>query len=141
TRGIGQHIHNLTVGIPKQFYLDNLHEEIKEVFHQVISNLEALGVKITRVYIPNMEAFSEAQKLIIRTESYVIHEKNLNKYPDLWDTEVKERLENALEDKGFEYAKALQMRNQAKKEFNQALDHIDALITPTLSITPPKVNE
>ena len=141
TRFIGKSLNRLTIGVPDQFYFDNLDEQVNTVIDQTIRLLETLGATIVRVDLRNMERISEAQKVILRSEAYAIHENNLKDHPDDWDDEVKERLNTAFKDKGFDYVKAMRVRQWSRKEFNELLANIDALLTPTMAILPPKINE
>lgn len=141
TRFIGRNMNGLIIGVPKQFYFENLNEEVQTVIDQTIGLLETLGAKIVLVDLRNMERFSEAHKVILRSEAYAIHEKNLKDHPDDWDDEVKERLITAFKVKGFEYVNAMKTRQLSKEEFNEALKNIDALLTPTTAILPPRINE
>lgn len=140
TRLIGQDINNITIGIPTSFFFDNLNQEIKQLMQKTIERFENLGASTIPVDLPNMERMTEAHKVILRSDAYAIHEKNLIDYPDYWDEEVKERLLTALDTKGFEYANAIRMQQLAKKEFEQALEKIDVLLTPTMSVLPPEIN-
>lgn len=140
TRLIGQNISNMKIGIPNTFFFDNLNSEIDHSIKNVINILKRLGTNVSNIYLTKMEEFSEAQKVIIRYESRQIHEKNLTNYPNMWDDEVKERLTTHIPTYD-EYKNALSLQKQSKKEFRQVMDKLDALITPTMSIMPPKINE
>src|SRR5699024_7217012 len=67
--------------------------------------------------------------------------ENLKKYPNEWDEEVKERLMTAFKNRGFEYAHALRVRSLTQREFQKTLQHVDAILTPTMSLLPPIINE
>lgn len=141
TRLIGKDVTGYRLGVPSQYYLDDLDSEIEGVFRKNLSLLEQLGVEIVNVDLSGMEDYAEVQKIILRSEAYVVHKNNLSEYPDMWDDEVKDRLNTALDDKGYEYAKALRMQQSSKQVFDHALEHVDALVTPTVPIMPPKINE
>lgn len=141
SRFIGNGIEGLTIGLPSNFYFDDLNEEVRHIIDNTVEVLRGLGAIIKPVVLPNIEKFTEAHKAILRSEAYAVHEKNLKDYPNQWDDEVKERLLTALDTKGYEYIKALQIRKLAKNEFNIVLDEVDILLTPTLPILPLKINE
>ncbi|MEH7392052.1 amidase [Bacillus sp. JJ1474] len=141
SRFIGKGIEGMKIGLPSTYYFDDLNGEVRNIIEKSIEELRDLGVTIKTVDLPNIEKFAEAHKAILRSEAYAVHEKNLMDYPNQWDDEVKERLLTALDTKGYEYAQALQTRQLAKDEFNKALEEVDVLLTPTLPILPPKINE
>lgn len=141
SRRIGQDVRDMKVGIPKNFYFDGLHPDIHKIMKQTMKQLEHLGVNLVPVDLLHMDDISEAQRVILRSEAYVIHEENLKKYPNEWDEEVKERLMTAFKNRGFEYAHALRVRSLTQREFQKTLQHVDAILTPTMSLLPPKINE
>ncbi len=141
TRLIGKDIKGTSIGIPNNFFYEDLNEEISKVIKETITIFEALGARITRVTLPNMEKFSVAQRVILSSDAYAVNRVGLERYPDLWDDEVKERLLAGRYIRGFEYADALQTRKLAKKEFNDVFEKVDVILTPTTSILPPLINE
>lgn len=141
SRNIGKGIKGIKIGLPTKFYFEDMNEDVRTVIDKTLKILRNMGASTFPVELPNIEKFSEAHKVILRSEAYTVHEQNLNNYPNKWDDEVKERLYTALETKGYEYAQALQVRELAKAEFNQVLDDVDVIITPTLPILPPKIDE
>lgn len=139
TRLLGKDMKGKIIGIPTAYYYEDIDEEIQSAIKNVIQTFEMLGAEIRQIKLSISERSLEAQRIILRTEAYTVHENNLKEYPDLWDEEVKERLQTGLLTKGFEFARALQNRELAKKEFNEALDDCDILLTPTMSILPPDI--
>ncbi|MBT2689259.1 amidase [Bacillus sp. ISL-47] len=141
TRFIGKGIEGMKIGVPSAFYFDDMNGEVRQVIDQTIDTLRELGASIIPVNLTGLENFTEAHKVILRSEAYAVHEQHLNDYPDQWDDEVKERLLTAHDTKGYEYAQALQTRQLAKDVFNKVLEDVDVLFTPTLPILPAKINE
>lgn len=139
-RLIGKDIDGSILGILAD-YEEDADEEIVECVEDALKIFEKLGAKIKRIILPNIEKYKEYQRIIIRSDAYAIHENNLKKFPNDWDSEVKKRLFTGLEVKGYEYARALQNRQLAKKEFNEVLNQVNIIITPTVTILPPKINE
>lgn len=139
TRLIGKDIRDKKIGIPRPFYYEGVEAEIIVAVENVMKLLEEQGAHCENVNLPYLDEILEAQRVIIRCDAYAIHEENLKKHPDLWDDEVKERLYTGVYPKGFEYAKAIHYKEFAKQEFHRVLQDVDVLITPTMSIMPPKV--
>lgn len=140
TRLIGKSIKSKVIGVPlKTFFYDGVQEEIVQSIKNVIKLLKEAGALIKYVNLPQLENFRDMQRIIIQSEAYTIHEKNLQKYPDLYDEEVSERLFTGTKPKAYEYANALRMQQYAKEKFHQVLDTCDLLITPTMAIHPPDV--
>lgn len=141
TKLIGKPILNKKIGIPQNFYNEGIDESIQKVYRTAIQTLEKNGVELIDIELPNMDRILESQRMILKTEAYSIHEKNLENYPDKWDDEVKERLLTGAESKGFEYITAIQDKELSTKIFNEAMTYCDVIITLTMSIEPPDINE
>lgn len=141
TRLIGKSIDGLTIGIPKQFYFDNIDEEVGAAIDDAIHLLEKLGAHIIDVDLLHMDEILAAQRVVIRSEAYAVNEQHLKNHPDDWDDEVKERLMTAHQDKGFDYVRAIRTRPLAKQSFNSALTNADALLAPTIPLLPLNINQ
>lgn len=137
---IGESIHRLKIGVPDTFFFENVDDEIGQVVEKAIHTLEKLGANITTVHVAHLEEFSKAQKVIIAYESRLIHEDYLKRYPHMWDDEVKERLLTNAPSHD-EYMEAKRIQKQSREVFNEVFSNVDVLITPTMSIHPPKINE
>jgi len=91
SRLIGKDIKGKRIGIPKNFYYENVDEEIVRAIEKVIKIMKEEGAIVDEVNLSYMNDMLEAQRIIIRSDAYAIHEENLKKYPNLWDDEVKAR--------------------------------------------------
>ena len=140
TRWIGKDLHGMAIGIPRRFFLDDLNPEIEQALNETAAVFEKLGAAVKEVDIPSIQRISDAQKVILRSEAYAVHEKHLAHYPDDWDDEVKERLLTAIGTSGADFANALRMKKQGTAEFDRILEQVDVLLAPTLPILPPEVN-
>ncbi len=141
TRLMGHDVKGKKIGIPDHFYFDNLDEEVRQVIQETIQHFEQLGAEIIPVTLPNMGDVSEAHKIILRSDAYALHEKNLAEFPEDWDDEVKERLLTALDTSGADYAKAVQVKKKTEQQFAPIWEKVDVLLTPTMPILPPATNE
>src|SRR5699024_9487778 len=133
-------ITDLTVGIPHPFFLDDINEEVEANFRQVKGLLRRAGVKVYDIHIPDVDKMLDAQKIIIAYESYQVHEENVNRFPDDWDPEVKERIEKSVQTKEA-YTEALKRKYTFKEIFRTAMKDVDALVTPTISIPTPDIDQ
>lgn len=141
TRYLGKDIKGKVIGIPTRFFNEYADQDIKLRIKHIADLLADLGAYIIDVDIPDMEPIEQAQRAIIRSEAYAIHEQHLKDHPDKWDSEVKERLYTGLDVTGYEVARAHQTRKQMRQEYHSIFRQVDALLTPTTTIFPPAINE
>lgn len=139
-RLIGTPRKQLKIGIPS-FYFNLIADEVKQSIEKVIHTYEELGAKMIEVDLDFIDDIIHLQKVVIQSEAYEIHEKNLQTSSNDMQKEVRERLEESKEVRGFEYVKAIRNRKQWIQKFEQVFNQVDVLLTPTLPITPPNIFE
>ncbi|PIC76129.1 Asp-tRNA(Asn)/Glu-tRNA(Gln) amidotransferase GatCAB subunit A [Sporosarcina sp. P19] len=138
--GISDGVKNLTIGLPEKFFFDDMNPEVRESVDNAIDTLRQLGVNFIDVELPDMEEITECQRVLLRADAYELHESHLEKYPNQWDDEVKERLLTGVDEKSFLYSRALKVRQKAKNELAEVFKQVDAVLTPTVPILPPKID-
>ncbi|MEY9866818.1 aspartyl-tRNA(Asn)/glutamyl-tRNA(Gln) amidotransferase subunit A [Peribacillus sp. B2I2] len=141
TRLLNKGIKGSVIGIPSSFFFERVESEVKNQVFQAIEVFKSLGAEVRPVNIPQIQKISLAHQMIVKCEAYTIHESPLDNSPELYDTEVKERLLSGSIPKALEYVKALQMKQVAIHEFNQVLEKVDVILFPTVSVLPPDIEQ
>lgn len=141
TRFIGNNIKDKVIGIPTNFFYDDLDPEINEKMQDIKNLIQSIGSKVKFIYMNNMDRLLDSQKVIMRTEAYLNHKRNLKEYPNLWDDEVKERLLTGSNVELEQYSNALKDKYFFTHELNKHFTEVDIIITPTTPILPLNINE
>lgn len=164
TSVLGQDIKGMKIGIPKEFFVEGLDEEVNESIKEAIRQLESLGAVTVEISLPHT-GYAVATYYILATSEA---SSNLARYDgmrygiradgdDLIDTYMKTR------EKGFGsevkrriilgtyslssgyydayYIKAQQVRTLVKQDFEKAFETVDAIVTPTTPTTAFKAGE
>jgi aspartyl-tRNA(Asn)/glutamyl-tRNA(Gln) amidotransferase subunit A len=131
----------LTVGIPEAYFLEDLESEVDAAFKASIARLEHDGARIAPVAVPNLDQILWAQTIVQTSEAYEVHENWLATQGTDYDPEVYERLLESKETRGYEYVKAMRLRDSLIKGVNHLFDEVNILITPTLPILPTDVDQ
>ncbi|HET6873053.1 MAG TPA: amidase [Sporolactobacillaceae bacterium] len=134
-------LHGLKVGLPEAYFLEDLDPEVDQAFKASIALLEEAGAQIQPVNIPNLDQILWAQSVVQSSEAYEIHEKWLETRGTEYDPEVYERLLDSKETRGFEYVKAMRLRDSLIEGVNALFNKVDVLITPTLPILPTDIDQ
>jgi aspartyl-tRNA(Asn)/glutamyl-tRNA(Gln) amidotransferase subunit A len=129
------------IGVPTSFYFENLEPEVESKIRKALEVFEGLGAEIRMIDLPDMHKISLAQQITIRSESYAVHRETLLMSPELYEKEVRERLLTGEDLKAYEYVQSQQIKHFAQREFLQVLDKADVLVTPTLPILPPYIDQ
>jgi len=155
----------LRLGVPKEYFVEGMQAEVATVIKAAISQLEKLGAIIDwEVSLPHTPYALAVYYIIAPSEASA----NLARYdgvkygfsyqaPSMWESmektrqygfgaEVKRRImlgTYALSAGYYDayYLKAQKVRTLIRREFDQAFEKYDALVTPTSPTVPFKIGE
>jgi aspartyl-tRNA(Asn)/glutamyl-tRNA(Gln) amidotransferase subunit A len=157
-------LRGLTVGIPREYFIDGLEPGVEEAVRLAVDQLASLGAEIVEISLPNSRYGIPAYYLIATAEASA----NLSRYDgvryglrqdggDMWNTfrqsreagfgpEVKRRImlgTFALSAGYYDayYLKAQQVRTLIRQDFERAFEFADVLVTPTVPTTAFKIGE
>jgi len=166
TRCLDTDLKGLRLGIPKEYFVEGMQAEVAEAIKDAISELEGLGARAEwSVSLPSTPYALAVYYIIAPSEASA----NLARYDGvkygfscqdadgMWDAlektrqygfgaEVKRRImlgTYALSAGYYDayYLKAQKVRTLIRREFDQAFEKYDALITPTSPTVPFKIGE
>ncbi|MCD5412731.1 MAG: Asp-tRNA(Asn)/Glu-tRNA(Gln) amidotransferase subunit GatA [Dehalococcoidia bacterium] len=165
TQSLIPEIRGLRLGVPREYFVEGMEEGVKQVIQAAICRLEEIGAAVEEVSLPSTKYGLSAYYIIAPSEASA----NLARYDgvkygfsvqdaeNMWDAlektrqygfgmEVKRRImlgTYALSAGYYDayYLKAQKVRTLIRREFNQAFERFDALITPTSPTVPFKIGE
>ncbi len=165
TASLNQPLSGLKIGLPKEFFAEQLNNEIAATVHAAIKEYEALGATVKEVSLPNTALSVPAYYIIAPSEA----SSNLSRFDgvrygyrceepkDLEDmykrtrgegfgTEVKRRImvgTYALSEGFYDayYKKAQQIRRLIQQDFVRVLSEVDVIMGPTTPTTAFKLGE
>ncbi len=164
TECLGQDIKGLKIGIPKEYFIEGIDREVENLILQAIKLLESSGAIPVEISLPHTEyavatyyilATSEASsnlarydgvKYGLRAGSKDLMDMYLTTRAQGFGEEVKRRImlgTYALSSGYYEayYRKAQQVRTLIKKDFEDAFNKVDIIVTPTSPTPAFKVGE
>ncbi len=156
----------LTIGVPKEYFIAGMQAEVEKALRAAINKLEELGAKVEfGVSLPHTPhalavyyiiAPSEASANLARYDG-VKYGFSYRETDNMWEAlektrqfgfgdEVKRRImlgTYALSAGYYDayYLKAQKVRTLIRREFDQAFEKYDALVTPTSPSVPFKIGE
>ena len=165
TRCLGKDLSGLRLGVPKEYFVEGMQPEVKTVVEAAIKKLEGLGARVEwEVSLPNTPCALAVYYIIAPSEASA----NLARYDgvkygfsyqadSMWESiegtrqhgfgaEVKRRImlgTYALSAGYYDayYLKAQKVRTLIRREFDQAFEKFDALLTPTSPTVPFRIGE
>ena len=166
TRSLVPDLKKLRIGIPKEYFVEGMQEDVRAMMQAAIAKLEELGAEVDwNVSLPHTKYALAAYYILAPSEASA----NLARYDgvkygfsykdtsNMWEAmaktkqfgfgaEVKRRImlgTYALSAGYYDayYLKAQKVRTLIKQEFDLAFEKYDALVTPTSPTVPFKLGE
>jgi aspartyl-tRNA(Asn)/glutamyl-tRNA(Gln) amidotransferase subunit A len=165
TAALGKEIKGLKIGIPKEYFVEGVQPEVRDAVNVAISVFENLGASVSETSLPTSSHAMAVYYIIAPSEASA----NLARYDGvkygysaadtgrMWDAldktrqdgfgpEVKRRImlgTYALSTGYYDayYLKAQKVRTLIRREFDQAFDKFDAIVTPTTPTVAFKLGE
>ena len=128
------------IGVPEDFYFEHLDSEVEERVRKAIEDFRASGAEVREVGIPRLWETLKAQRFTLAADAYAVHEERLQREPERFGEEVRERLMDGERLKAHRYASAQQTKLRAKNWFERALEGVDVLLTPTVPIAATPID-
>jgi aspartyl-tRNA(Asn)/glutamyl-tRNA(Gln) amidotransferase subunit A len=141
TRDLRHGLRGAAIGLPSGFYSEHVDQEVQARIRDAIEVFVSLGAQVREVEVPNLWETLHAQRLILASEAYAVHEESLENEPEKFGEEVRERLMDGGRPKAYRYANARRRGMLATGEFDRALHGVDVLLTPTLPIVATEIGQ
>lgn len=165
TKSLIKNVKGVKIGIPKEYFVKGLDREVEKAVKEAIELLKSLGAKTLEISLPHTEYGVAVYYLIAPSEASA----NLARYdgvrygyrsPETEDlleeyektrgegfgAEVKRRImlgTYALSSGYYDayYLKAQKVRTLVKRDFDEAFEKVDAIVTPTAPTPAFKIGE
>lgn len=141
-RVCGQQASDLVVGIPDTYYVEGLEQDVASAFDEANRTLAAQGCRTVEVKMPDHEPINELWNVIQLSEVASVHARWLRDNPEHYSPQVRRRIETGLYISAADYLRAAALRAEITKAFlSDVFRECDVLLTPTLPLCAPKLNE
>jgi aspartyl-tRNA(Asn)/glutamyl-tRNA(Gln) amidotransferase subunit A len=128
---LGQSIRGLRIGVPaRDFFLAGADTEVVKAFEDSLATLKSLGADVRDVPIPHMWD-SPSFMVIMASEAFAYHERDLRERPEKYGDLLRERLMHGGLYTSTEYVQAMRLRERLRREMLDALRTVDLFATPT----------
>jgi aspartyl-tRNA(Asn)/glutamyl-tRNA(Gln) amidotransferase subunit A len=136
---------SLKLGLPKEFFLEVISEEVYIAFNEAVRSLQKFGAKIKEVSIPLLNEAEQAGNFIAWAEATHCHQQAgwFPAHSADYGEDVRARLEMGAGVAATAYLKAIEGREKFIQQFHLAMADadVDALVVPTTPIAAPLIGE
>jgi aspartyl-tRNA(Asn)/glutamyl-tRNA(Gln) amidotransferase subunit A len=139
---LGKRTSALRVGVPREFFFENLDPEVEAAIMTALSVLRRLSAGLTDVVLPSRPEQQESIRSAVRAaEAYSYHFELVNKTPDLYQRETLVRIRSGVDVTARAYIQGRRDLAQARRAIERAFEKVDVLVTPTITAPPPATAE
>jgi len=133
------------LGLPKEFFLDLVSDEVCIQFHEAVRSLQKHGAKVKAISIPLLDETEEAGNQIAWAEATHFHQQAgwFPTHSADYGEGVRARLEMGTKISAADYLQAVATREKFIQQFHIAMTEaeVDALVVPTTPIAAPLIGE
>lgn len=134
----GRPVAGMTVGLPRQYYFDDLDADVAGAMEAARGVLESLGVRCVAVDVPDQADLADLATILFTPEAAALHREWLRDRPEDYGPQVRARLLQGLTVSAVDYLSAGQLRAwHARAMAEGPFAQVDALLTPALRIMVP----
>jgi aspartyl-tRNA(Asn)/glutamyl-tRNA(Gln) amidotransferase subunit A len=130
---------SVRVGVPRNYYLDNVAHEVASAVRAVTPEMERLGMHVEEVTLPDIAEINAAARTIQWGETASLYSQYRD--PSLFGRDVWALLEQGRMVTAGNYVTAQRLRTVFRREFDRVWETIDLLVTPSTPIVAPRTDE
>lgn len=123
------------IGVPTNYFFDKTDFGVEKVIRKAIDDLAAIGAEIRYIHIPGMEKVTWASTVMMFAEMAFLHKERYAERPQDYAPPVLERVKLGSSFTGVEYIQSCKDKQEIMREWEKALQGIDAVVAPTCPIT------
>jgi len=131
----------LRIGLIKEYFDPPLEGGIPEAVQGFAKRLQSLGMQVEEVSLPQLKHASVVSFLIMASESMTYHRPYMKDRAADYGEDVRIRLALGQFILATQYLQAQRVRRLLYRHIQEALERFDLLLSPTLPITAPKIEE
>ena len=136
----GVSIRGLRVGVPANFYFDQVDPEVASAVRKMVQLAAGLGADVSVVPVPDIAALNAVGRVILMSEASAVFER-YNDRRDEFGTDVRTLFDQGQLLAATDYVNAQRLRRQFRDEFLGVFEGIDVLLTPTAPTVAKRIGE
>ena len=125
---------NLRVGIPREFFFDDLHPDIAAAIDKAIQIFVDLDAQIRDV---KLEVSTD--RTLSSAEAYAYHKPFVENSPELYQPGTLARIQSGAHISANDALRASRDLQASRHAIQETFNDVDVLLTPTVPIPPPSI--
>jgi aspartyl-tRNA(Asn)/glutamyl-tRNA(Gln) amidotransferase subunit A len=127
-------IEGLRIGIPRNFFFDNIDPDINVAVRNAADIFEGLGAELVEIELPGAEQAFPQVCVQIYCDAANFHQQRLTEEPNAFSAPIYERMKRGLEISGVDYAASLRFKESWMRTVGEAFEGVDVILSPTTPV-------
>ncbi len=141
TDGLADGVEGARIGVPEDYFFEDLDPEVDSAVRKAIGVLEELGASVVPVSLPLSSHMVHVGRTIVGAESSEIHMDNLRARPQDFGPVTRQALEAGAMITATHYVRAQRVRTAFARQVNEVFSKVDLLATPTTTMAASSLGE
>jgi aspartyl-tRNA(Asn)/glutamyl-tRNA(Gln) amidotransferase subunit A len=141
TEALTGSVRGLKIGVPRTYFFEDLADEVDSASKKALKTFERIGAEVIEIDLPSATLQRGIWSQIASPEAYSYHEKYLQTRGEDYGADVRGRIEVGRLLLSIDYVRAQRGRRMMKEECKKIFELVDVIVTPTLPVTPPRIDE
>ncbi len=129
--------------IPREYFWDDVDPEVEAAVRASVQTFADLGVDVDEIAIEELDDVAQvrARGSLIAVEAYLNFGAEIESDPNAFDPVVLSRIRDGESMRAFEYLSIQRDNERLRKRFAASIRHLDVLLTPTVPLVAPAVDD
>jgi len=142
---IAEKTSTLRLGIPRAFFYEGLHPDVKAAMEAALSVLGNLTASQREIEpLASSDAYTsilDPYRSVLAAEAFAYHQERVVSTPELYDAETLKRIRGGADVGTAKYIDARRQIDQIRGAASRIFDKVDLFITPTAPVPPFAIAE
>lgn len=136
---LGDGIAGVRVGLPRNFFFEDVDEEVEAAVREGARTLESLGARLVEVTLAGAETAQRWTTVMAYADACAYHRERLDAGPGAISRPVYERMMLGRDFGAVDYAEAMRGREAWRRTLAEAFETVDVLLAPTTPRPAPPI--
>ncbi len=130
-------VRGIALGLPREHFFARADAEVADLVRAAARVLESAGARLVEVDMPWIDEVAQAQATVLGADAAAYHRERLETRAEDFGADVRQRLQRGRARTGPEVAAARRTRARLRREMEQLLQGVDAVLVPATAIAAP----
>lgn len=140
-RGLHEGIDGLKVGVPTNFFFEDVNPQIAARVRAAIDVLASLGAELIEIHVPGVEEAMARTLPIIYSDAAAVHAERIATEAHRFDPNGLERLKLGVNMTAPQYGDSMTWRYGWVRQLQDVFRQVDVIASPMVRVTTPRVDD